>query len=157
MIFELKNGILWSMKHIAKNEKEMVEIGLKTASGLKGGDILCFYGDLGAGKTTFIKGLARGLGVSKKITSPTFALMNIYNTKTLKHENIKTFVHIDTYRLKDKQELTDIGALDYIGAPDTITAIEWPEKIKALLKNKKCVDVRIRHLRNGREIEITNF
>ena len=61
--------------------------------------------------------------------------MNIYKTKT----RLKTvsLVHIDTYRLKNDQELIDIGAEDYLGAPDTICVVEWPEKIKNLLKNKK--------------------
>ena len=69
--------------------------------------------------------------------------MNIYKTKT----RLKTvsLVHIDTYRLKNDQELIDIGAEDYLGAPDTICVVEWPEKIKNLLKNKKTVKIVMEH------------
>lgn len=123
-----------------------MEIGKKIAAKLKGGDILCLYGDLGAGKTTLVKGLAKGLGIKKNITSPTFALMNMYSAKLHK------LVHIDTYRLKNEQELVDIGIEDYLGAPDTICVIEWPEKMHKLLKNKKTLKVKIEHLKNGRKI-----
>ena len=107
---------------------------------------MCLYGDLGAGKTTLTKGIAEGLGVKETITSPTFALMNVYNIKTLKRENKKTLVHIDTYRLKNEQELIDIGAEDYLGDKDTICIIEWPEKISTLLQNKKTISVEIEHV-----------
>ncbi|MEK7213247.1 MAG: tRNA (adenosine(37)-N6)-threonylcarbamoyltransferase complex ATPase subunit type 1 TsaE [Patescibacteria group bacterium] len=127
------------MKLLSATEKQTQKIGQKLALGLKDGDILCLYGELGAGKTTMVKGLAKGLGIKKEINSPTFALMNIYKTKT----RLKTvsLVHIDTYRLKNDQELIDIGAEDYLGAPDTICVVEWPEKIKNLLKNKKTVKI----------------
>ena len=91
-------------------------------------------GELGAGKTSLIKGLAVGLGVKKEITSPTFTLMNVYEVKSLKSK-VKSLVHIDTYRLKDEKELVEIGVEDYLGRPDTICAIEWPEKIKNILNN----------------------
>jgi tRNA threonylcarbamoyladenosine biosynthesis protein TsaE len=133
------------MKYIAKSEREMIEIGKKVAAKLKGGDILCLYGDLGAGKTTLVKGIAVGLGVKKNITSPTFAIMKQFDIKTLKHRNIKTLIHIDTYRLKNEQELLDIGVEDYLGKPDTICVIEWAEKIEKLLKKKKCVKIHIGH------------
>ncbi len=131
------------MKLLSATEKQTQKIGQKLALGLKDGDILCLYGELGAGKTTMVKGLAKGLGIKKEINSPTFALMNIYKTKT----RLKTvsLVHIDTYRLKNDQELIDIGAEDYLGAPDTICVVEWPEKIKNLLKNKKTVKIVMEH------------
>ena len=138
------------MKYIAKNESETVAIGRKISQDLKAGDILCLYGNLGAGKTTLVKGVARGLGVKKPITSPTFALMNVYPVKPAK------LVHIDTYRLKDEQELVDIGIEDYLGASDAICVIEWPEKMKKLLKKKKTLKIEIEHLRNGRRISVSD-
>ena len=133
-----------------------MKIGKKIAGQLSGGDILCLYGDLGAGKTTLVKGIAAGLGIKKTITSPTFTLMNVYPVKLLAKTstplargfNGAKLVHIDTYRLKDEQELVEIGAEDYLGAPDSICVIEWPEKIKKLLKNKKIVKVTMEH--NGK-------
>jgi len=136
------------MKYTTKNEQETKMLGQKIASQLKGGDILCLYGDLGSGKTTLAKGLAQGFGLKKRMTSPTFSLMNVYPVRSIK------LVHIDTYRLKGEQELIDVGVEDYLGAPETICLIEWPEKIKGLLKNKKTLDIKIKHLRNGREITV---
>ena len=107
------------------------------------------YGELGAGKTTLVKGMAAFFGIKKKITSPTFTLMNIYPVKS---QSTKYLVHIDTYRLKDEQELNDIGIEDYLGRPEAICLIEWPEKIKKLLKNKKTLKIKIKHRNNGREI-----
>ncbi|PIT88130.1 MAG: tRNA (adenosine(37)-N6)-threonylcarbamoyltransferase complex ATPase subunit type 1 TsaE [Candidatus Magasanikbacteria bacterium CG10_big_fil_rev_8_21_14_0_10_36_32] len=138
-----------NMELTAKTDKEMEKIGQNLSDRLKSGDILCLTGNLGAGKTTLVKGLARGFNIKKEITSPTFALMRVYDTKISKHKNTKTFVHIDTYRLNNEQELIDIGAEDYLSKPDTICVIEWPEKIKKLLKNKKIVSVTIKHLSNG--------
>lgn len=154
------------MKYIAKNKQVTMEIGKKMTANLKGGDILCLYGDLGAGKTTFVKGLAKGLGIKKDITSPTFALMNIYPVKSHTmdsrlpagqaglrgNDKVKQIIHIDTYRLKDEKELIDIGVEDYLGAADTICVIEWPEKMHKLLNKKKTLKIKIEHLNNGRKI-----
>jgi len=128
----------------SQSQSETVAFGKKLSRSLKGGDILLLYGDLGAGKTTLVKGIAAGLGVKKAITSPTFALMNVYNLKN-KNSKLKALVHIDTYRLKNEQELIDIGAEDYLGAPDAVCVIEWPEKIEGLLKGKKIKKITIEH------------
>lgn len=141
---------------ILKNEKETIEYGRKLAKKLKGGDVLCLYGELGAGKTTLVKGIAEGMGIKQKITSPTFALMNVYEGERKKVKG-KSLVHIDTYRLKDEEELLEIGAEDYIGAPDTITVIEWPEKLNKLLRNKKIISIKMEHTGNGgRHMDYTN-
>ena len=151
---------------IIKDEKSMVAYGKKLASTLTGGEILCLSGDLGAGKTCLTKGIALGLGIKKEILSPTFTLMNVYPASPvlnqLRRTSIKTLVHIDTYRLKNENELLEIGAEDYLGNPNTICVIEWPEKIAGLLKNicqkqnglgpKKIISVEIKHLEKGREI-----
>ena len=132
------------MQIITHSEQETKDLAKKIAAKLSGGMILCLYGELGAGKTTFVKGLAKGLGIKDNITSPTFALMNFYKIRNPKSE-IRNLVHIDTYRLKNEEELIQIGAEDYVGAPDSITVIEWPEKIINLLKNKKVVRVYLDH------------
>lgn len=127
------------MQIITNSENETREFGRELSQKLKGGDILLLSGDLGAGKTVLVKGIAKGLGVSRAITSPTFSLMNVYETAGAK------LVHIDTYRLKHEQELLDIGAEDYLGKPDTICVIEWPEKIAGILENKKTITAVIEH------------
>ena len=131
------------------SEQQTIKAGKKIAATLKGGDVVLLYGELGAGKTTLVKGMAAFFGIKKKITSPTFTLMNIYPVKS---QSTKYLVHIDTYRLKDEQELNDIGIEDYLGRPEAICLIEWPEKIKKLLKNKKTLKIKIKHRNNGREI-----
>ena len=99
--------------------------GAKLARELKDGEIIALVGHLGSGKTTFIKGLAKGLGVKDTITSPTFVLMKIYKTK---HKSIRKFVHVDCYRVPGI-ELASIGLTDYLNQPDTVVAIEWAEKL----------------------------
>ena len=144
------------MKKIIVNSlQETIEFGKMLSQQLSGRDILFLYGELGAGKTTLVKGIAAGFRIEKETTSPTFALMNIYGIMN-QESRIRNLVHIDTYRLKNENELIEIGALDYIGKPDTITIIEWPEKIEGLLKNDKIIKIRIEHLDNGRKIIMEN-
>lgn len=149
-------------KIITKSEKETKEIGKNLARTLRPG-IICLHGELGAGKTTLVKGIAEGLGIKENITSPTFALMNVYEILDLRFKNsdfksmeaIANLVHIDTYRLKSEQELVDIGAEDFLEQPNTLAIIEWPEKIQNLLQNKKVVNIKIEHLKNSeRQIKI---
>ncbi len=137
------------MEKVTSSEKQTKKLGEEIASRLRGGDILCLSGELGAGKTTLVKGLALGLGIKKEITSPTFALLNIYEVKK---GDIKRLIHIDTYRLKNEEELLDIGAEDYLGADGTVCVVEWPEKIEGLLKNKKIKTIRLEHSPGGRKI-----
>ncbi len=137
-------------KYITKNEKETFEIGEKFSAKLKGGEVIGLTGELGAGKTVFIKGVARGLGIKKNITSPTFNIMKIYKIRDQKPGSgnqvlrIKSFVHIDAYRLENAEALVDIGIKDYIGEKDTVVVIEWADKVKDLLKKIKYTKVKIR-------------
>lgn len=98
-------------------------------------------GDLGAGKTTFIKGAAEGLGVKKTVTSPTFVIMKVY--KTAKRGGIKELVHIDTYRGMDISELENIGATEYFGRKDTVCFVEWGASLEEYLKEKRIRFVKI--------------
>lgn len=146
------------MKLITRNEEETREAGKKIAAQLRGGDVVCLYGELGAGKTTFVKGLAGGLGVRDEILSPTFTLMNVYKLESRiwnRESGIETLVHIDTYRLKDEEELRQIGAEDYIGKSNVLTVVEWPEKIEGILEGKRVIKIELKHLDDGgREIKL---
>lgn len=115
---------------ITTTDQETKNLGKKFAEVLKGGDVVGLFGDLGAGKTTFVKGVARGLGFTKTVKSPSFTLMNVYPTK---HKIIKQLVHIDCYRLTDASQLEEIGVLEYFDRKDSVVIIEWAEKVKKLL------------------------
>lgn len=122
------------MRFISHSEKETYNFSKSFSKKIKGGEVLGLIGNLGAGKTIFTKGLALGLGIKKNITSPTFVLMKIY--PVAKHQQIKFLVHIDAYRIKSARNLIAIGAAEYFSRPDTITVIEWADKIKTSLPKK---------------------
>jgi len=89
--------------------------------------VIALYGDLGAGKTSFVKGMARGLGITSVVNSPTFSIINCY------YGSINLF-HMDAYRLKKPEDVLTIGFEDYVG--NGICVIEWPERIEPLLPKK---------------------
>lgn len=135
------------------NVLETIELGTKIAKDFEAGDIILLEGELGAGKTALAKGIAKFFNIKKEITSPTFTLLNIYEIKN--HNKIENLIHIDTYRLKNEEELIGIGAEDYLGDKKTVCIIEWPEKITNILKNKKTKEIKIEHLGGDeRKIEI---
>ena len=88
-------------------------------------------GDLGAGKTTFAKGLAGALGVTEEITSPTFVIQKIYKLKT--GAPFKKLIHMDCYRLKTKEELFVLDIEEVLNNPDNLVLIEWPDKVREIL------------------------
>jgi len=108
-----------------KNANETMLIGEKLAKILPDGITLTFTGDLGAGKTTMVRGLAKGLNIKDVVQSPTFNIMKIYQKAD------RPLIHIDAYRLADID--TDIGLDEYIGYETGITVIEWPDFIKKLI------------------------
>ena len=110
---------------ITHSKEETMQLAKSIADKLPNGITLTFSGDLGAGKTTFVRGLAEGLGISEMVQSPTFNIMKIY----LKGK--RPLIHIDAYRLADID--TDIGLDEYIGYETGITVIEWPMYIEKLI------------------------
>lgn len=156
------------MKIISQSEKETYSFAKKFAKQLRGGEVLCLIGDLGAGKTAFTKGLAAGLGVTNIITSPTFVLMKVYpitdNRQLLtdsknksvsrNQSSISNLIHIDAYRLNSGEQLTEIGAADYFGQPDYITVIEWADRVYDIWP-KKIIKIEFKILKGDkREIRI---
>lgn len=104
--------------------------------------IFAFYGKMGSGKTTFIKELCKQLGSEDKVTSPTFAIVNEYDTK-----NENKIYHFDFYRIENIEEAFDLGYEDYFYS-DNYCFIEWPELIENLLP-EKCTKVLIEEIKNG--------
>src|SRR3989338_9938364 len=139
------------MKITSVSEAQTEKLGRNMAKQLVGGEVITLSGDLGAGKTVFVKGLAKGLGIKQVIVSPTFLLMKVYRTKG----KIKHLVHVDTYRVQNEQDLREIGLADYLGHPDTVTVIEWPQKLRNLLSKKPVILVHIEHdLKDPKKREI---
>lgn len=118
------------MKVISHSEKATQKFAFDFAKKLKGGETIGLIGDLGAGKTAFVKGLAKGLGIKKTITSPTFVVMKVY---PVKHTTIKHLVHVDAYRVKTATSLTAIGLEDYIKSNDSVVVIEWADLVEEIL------------------------
>jgi tRNA threonylcarbamoyladenosine biosynthesis protein TsaE len=121
---------------ITQSEADTARSARELAASLQTGDVVLLFGDLGAGKTAFVKGLAAGLGVApQEVSSPTFTIVQEYRGGRL------TLFHVDLYRLSDPREIEDLG-LDEIAA-DGILAIEWAEKLPREVPG--AVVVRIEH------------
>ena len=131
---------------ISQRENETIELGLKLASILPSGVVVLLCGDLGAGKTTLVRGIAKGLHIKEVVQSPTFNIMKIY------FKGDRPLIHIDAYRLADID--TDIGLDEYIGYESGITVIEWPDFIKKLLPDEVVRITLLRQDDNVREIKI---
>lgn len=137
------------MEYYSNSPAETEAIGAALAKRLGPGSVVAFTGDLGAGKTAFVRGLARGLGVTSRVTSPTFTVVNEYGEGRL------PLFHFDMYRLSSSDELYDIGWEDYL-ARGGICAVEWSENILDALDDKTVrVDLRRGRDENRRVIKIT--
>lgn len=95
------------------------------------GDVVCLYGDLGSGKTTFVQGLAEGLGIKKRIISPTFVIVRSYKLE------VSSFYHIDLYRVESERDIENLGIEEIINNKNSIVVIEWAEKLKSYLPKKR--------------------
>lgn len=118
------------MKQIkSSSAQQTMQIGEALGSLLHVGDVVCLTGDLGTGKTAFTKGIASAMGVEEHITSPTFTIVNEYETKL-------PLYHFDVYRIADPDEMYDIGFEEYLYG-DGVVVIEWAELIADILPNER--------------------
>lgn len=124
-----------SMKNIVTQSfEETQKLGFDLAKTLKGGEVLALHGDLGSGKTTFMQGLAQGLGIKRRIISPTFIIMRTYEVGSENQElRIKNLYHVDLYRVESERDVEGLGLLELLGEKESIVAIEWPDKIENML------------------------
>ncbi|MDD5064303.1 MAG: tRNA (adenosine(37)-N6)-threonylcarbamoyltransferase complex ATPase subunit type 1 TsaE [Phycisphaerae bacterium] len=137
---------------ITNSPEETIELGRKVGSQLKGGEVIALCGALGSGKTHLIKGIASGAGAaeSKKVTSPTFVIINEYKGRL-------DIYHIDAYRLESISEFEMLGFDDYC-QPGSAVLIEWADKIESALKNIDYIRVELSHAgKSKREIHIENM
>ena len=154
-------------KYITKSAKQTKKLGESLALRLCSGQaneitrkfatVLALSGNLGGGKTTFLQGFAKGLGVKDKILSPTFVVMKHFKTSNykLKTRNSVGFYHFDCYRLKDEKDIIGLGWKEIFSNPENIVAIEWPEKIKKALP-KDIIKINFKFIdKNTREVRLT--
>lgn len=134
------------MTYFTKSEAETSALGAELASRLAPGAVIAMYGDLGAGKTAFTRGLASGLGLKSRVSSPTFTIVNEYLGR------IPLF-HFDMYRLKDADELFEIGWEDYL-ARDGVCVVEWSENVEGAFPPETIVVKIEKTGENERSIEI---
>jgi len=149
--------------YVSKSANETEAIAQDFAKNLKGGEVIALVGDLGSGKTTFTKGLAKELGIKIPITSPTFVILKQYKIKKsgLKR-TADNLIHMDCYRLKSAEDALGVGITDYLGKDDTIFVIEWPEILQKNILNcknvfgiKNIINIKFSHLtENKRKIDI---
>jgi tRNA threonylcarbamoyladenosine biosynthesis protein TsaE len=118
------------MKYKTHSEEETKKIAAKFASSLTGGEVVFLTGDLGSGKTAFVRGVAQALGFAESVRSPSFTIVNRY---PIEHESIKQILHVDLYRVEDPSEIAPLALDEELDQPDTIAFIEWPEHAKGLV------------------------
>ncbi len=135
------------MKLECRSAAETQALGQKIAAGLRRGDVVLLSGDMGAGKSELARGVARGLGITCAVPSPSFTILNVYD------EGRIPLYHFDWYRIGDESELTDMGLEEFIGG-DGVTLIEWHERASDLLPDT-ALEIRLVPREDGaREIEL---
>ena len=122
------------MQFITNSPEETENVGERLGRCLRGGEVIAYLGELGAGKTAFTRGLARGLGIQMRVTSPTYTIVNEYTGGRL------PLFHFDMYRLGGSDELFDIGWEDYL-ARDGVCAVEWSENVSDAMENAVVVRI----------------
>ena len=136
------------MEYITHSPEETEALGAEYAKTLSAGDVVAFSGDLGAGKTAFTRGVLRGLGYTGRVTSPTFAIANEYDTPGGR------VAHFDLYRILDSEALFEIGFDEYLDG-NRIVLIEWSENAGDMLpENYKTVHIQYGNKENDRVVTI---
>ena len=137
-------------EYISNREEDTEGLGCRLGQLVQPGTVIAYTGDLGAGKTAFTRGLARGLGVQDRVTSPTFTIVNEYEGGRM------PLFHFDMYRLGSSDELFDIGWEDYI-ARGGVCAVEWSENVDDAMEDDTIrVDIRRGDNDDQRRITVTN-
>lgn len=134
----------WTLDFISSGVEQTVRLGVRLGELLEPGDVLCLYGDLGAGKTAVARGVGRGWGTGLRVTSPTFTLVNEY--PRLKDGRI--LYHLDCYRLESAADIWTVGLEDILDDRQTIM-IEWPERLVSWLPGDR-LEIHLAYLNETR-------
>lgn len=130
------------MEYISNSDIETRKISEQFASRLKGGEVLCLYGDLGAGKTVFARGMVNYFLPGKRVLSPTFIIVRHYYPQNFP---IKDILHVDLYRISQSSEVQDLGLAEFMNKSDNIVVIEWADRLSELLPEKR-IDIKLETL-----------
>lgn len=139
-------------KFISDSPEQTIEIGRKIGEQLKGGEVICLIGALGAGKTHLVKGIAAGVGAEdvQRVNSPTFVIVNEYFGRL-------EVYHIDAYRIEKTSDFEMLGFDDFLH-PGAVVVIEWANKVHEVLKNISCIEIEMTHVgQTERGISIRNM
>ncbi|MDR0554355.1 MAG: tRNA (adenosine(37)-N6)-threonylcarbamoyltransferase complex ATPase subunit type 1 TsaE [Treponema sp.] len=147
MTFPTQGNFLSELHFSSSSPEETMAVGEKVGRSLARGDIVALRGTLGAGKTCFAKGIARGLGVCEEVTSPTYTIIAEYQGEKL------PFYHIDAYRLNGDDDFTALGGEEFLYG-DGVSVIEWSERIPGSLPQDALI-VELQFREGGRNIRIT--
>lgn len=144
------------MKYTSKSSSETVELGEKLGKALKPGMVVALEGDLGGGKTTFTKGIAKGLGIKDDITSPSFSLEKIYSV-VRSPKSVTRLYHFDFYRIENPKDMMNYELIEALEDEEAVVVVEWAEKIEKDLPDEKLV-VKFHYIEEDeREIELNAF
>lgn len=131
-------------KSAADTQRLGEEMGPTILSGDRLSRVVCLWGDLGSGKTTFAQGFARGLGITSRLLSPTFIIVRRYQI----HKTSGFLYHLDLYRINGSEDALAVGFSEMVADPDSIVVIEWPERLGSLLPEER-LDIKFSVLSNG--------
>jgi len=134
-------------KFITKNFEETRKLGENLAGKIDKGTVIALYGNLGSGKTTFVQGFARGIGINKRVISPTFIILRTYKIVN------GNFYHVDLYRTQNDNDIREIGLDEIIKNGKDIVAVEWAEKLGNFLPKRR-IEVYFKSQDDTREITI---
>jgi tRNA threonylcarbamoyladenosine biosynthesis protein TsaE len=123
----------------SESPERTIELGRRIGERLKGGEVICLVGPLGAGKTHLVKGIAAGVGAenAQRVSSPTFVIVNEYFGRL-------EVYHIDAYRLDKQSDFEMLGFYDFLH-PGAVVVIEWADKVRDVLKNISCIEIEMAH------------
>jgi tRNA threonylcarbamoyladenosine biosynthesis protein TsaE len=146
------------MEILSTSPQTTKELARGIAQKINPGSVIFLYGDLGAGKTTFVQGFIDGLGFGSRVQSPTFVLMRTYKPLDEHKQNyqIKCVNHLDLYRLTDSNEFDSLGINKYINNKSSVTIIEWPKIIEEKLPDSIKVHIEVAG-ENERKINVQNL
>lgn len=139
---------------LTKNSDETKNLAGEIGKDLKDGGVLALFGNLGSGKTTFVQGLAKSLGIKERIISPTFIIIRKYKVSNTKYQ-VSNFYHVDLYRVQNDRQIEE-ELKEIFSSKNGIVAIEWTEKLEKLPKRR--IEIYFEHIsENERKITIKKY